>query len=38
MVPQVPHLQPWICVVALLASIALFTAIGVRGFLRRALA
>jgi ABC-2 type transport system permease protein len=38
MVPQVPHMQPWICVVALLASIALFTAIGVRGFLRRALA
>jgi ABC-2 type transport system permease protein len=38
MVPQVPHMRPWICVVALLASIALFTAIGVRGFLRRALA
>ena len=37
MVPQVPHIQPWICIVALLVSIALFMAIGIKGFLRRAL-
>ena len=35
--PSVPHMRPWICLVALTFSLALFTAIGVRGFLRRAI-
>ncbi|WP_243417864.1 ABC transporter permease [Actinomycetospora cinnamomea] len=35
--PAVPHLPAWICLLALLASCVLFGAIGLRGFLRRAL-
>ena len=35
--PEVPHIAPWICVLVLLGFLALFTAAGVRGFLRRAL-
>ena len=38
MVPGVPHIRPLICIVGILAAIALFMAIGIRGFLRRALA
>lgn len=37
LVPQVPHLPPWITLPALVASIALFSATGIRGFLRRAM-
>jgi len=37
MVPYVPHIQPWICIVALLVSLAVFMAIGIKGFMRRAL-
>jgi len=37
MTPAVPHLPPWICVLALLGFLAAFTITGVRGFLRRAL-
>jgi ABC-2 type transport system permease protein len=37
MVPNVPHIQPWICILALLVSLGLFMAIGIKGFLRRAL-
>jgi ABC-2 type transport system permease protein len=37
LVPEVPHLAPWISVLALIASVLLFTFIGVRGFLRRAI-
>jgi ABC-2 type transport system permease protein len=37
-VPDVPHMAPWVCIVMLIFSGALFTAIGVRGFMRRALA
>jgi ABC-2 type transport system permease protein len=36
LVPDVPHIRPWICVCVLAASLALFTAVGVAGFLRRA--
>jgi ABC-2 type transport system permease protein len=36
-VPDVPHIAPWICAAALLAAAAVFTAIGTRGFLRRAI-
>jgi ABC-2 type transport system permease protein len=37
MVPAVPHIRPWISILALLVSLAAFMAIGIRGFLRRAL-
>jgi ABC-2 type transport system permease protein len=37
LVPEVPHIAPWVCLLVLAASIAGFGALGVRGFLRRAL-
>ena len=37
LVPNVPHIRPWVCVVALVFSLALFAAIGIRGFIRRAI-
>jgi len=37
MVPQVPHIRPWICIVAMLVSLVVFMAIGIKGFMRRAL-
>jgi ABC-2 type transport system permease protein len=37
LVPGVPHIRAWICVGALIVSLAIFTAIGMWGFLRRAL-
>jgi len=37
LVPEVPHIRPWICIAALLVSIAIFSAIGIRGFMRRAI-
>ena len=37
MVPLVPHIHPWICILMLVVAITVFTAIGVKGFLRRAL-
>jgi ABC-2 type transport system permease protein len=36
MVPTVPHIRPWISIVALVASAALFTATGVLSFRKRA--
>lgn len=36
-VPEVPHIPAWICLVVLVGSGAAFTAIGVRGFMRRAI-
>lgn len=36
-VPDVPHIAPWICLTVLVAAGALFTATGIRGFLRRAI-
>jgi ABC-2 type transport system permease protein len=35
--PSVHHMSPWICVLGLAVSVALFTAVGIRGFLRRAI-
>ncbi|GAA1260890.1 ABC transporter permease [Saccharothrix xinjiangensis] len=35
--PHVPHIPLWVCLVVLVGSIAGFGALGVRGFLRRAL-
>ncbi|HZQ03682.1 MAG TPA: ABC transporter permease [Gaiellaceae bacterium] len=37
LVPQVPHIEPWICLVVLAGAIAALLAIGVRGFYRRAI-
>ena len=37
LVPSVPHIQPWICLVVLAGALAGLLAIGVRGFYRRAI-
>jgi ABC-2 type transport system permease protein len=37
LVPEVPHMPAWISVLALLAAVLLFGAIGIRGFFRRAM-
>ena len=36
MVPNVPHIQTWICFVAAVGAWLVLTAIGMIGFLRRA--
>jgi ABC-2 type transport system permease protein len=36
-VPEVPHIAPWICLIALVVSGLVFTSIGVKGFMRRAI-
>jgi ABC-2 type transport system permease protein len=38
MVPEVPHIQPWISLTVLVAAIAVLVSIGLRGFRRRAIA
>jgi ABC-2 type transport system permease protein len=35
--PSVPHLPGWVCLLALVASCAIFGYVGLRGFVRRAL-
>jgi ABC-2 type transport system permease protein len=35
--PAVPHLPGWLCLLALVASCLLFGAVGIQGFVRRAL-
>ena len=37
LVPYVPHMRPWVCVVALVFWLAAFSAIGIWGFIRRAI-
>jgi ABC-2 type transport system permease protein len=37
MAPNVPHIQTWICFVAAVGSLVVLTAVGMVGFLRRAL-
>jgi ABC-2 type transport system permease protein len=37
MVPEVPHIRPWVSVLVLVATIVVALAIGIRGFLRRAI-
>jgi ABC-2 type transport system permease protein len=37
LVPAVPHIAPWICIVVLLFSLTALIAIGIRGFYRRAI-
>jgi ABC-2 type transport system permease protein len=36
-VPEVPHITPWICLVGLVVGGTIFTVIGVRGFMKRAI-
>jgi ABC-2 type transport system permease protein len=35
--PSVHHMYPWVCVLGLAVSVAVFSTIGIRGFLRRAI-
>ena len=37
LVPAVPHIHPWICIVVLVGALAALLAIGVRAFYRRAI-
>jgi hypothetical protein len=37
MVPEVPHIRPWVCIVVLVFSVAVLMAVGLRGFYRRAI-
>jgi ABC-2 type transport system permease protein len=37
LVPKVPHMPSWVCVLMLFIAIGVFGAIGIRGFLRRAI-
>lgn len=37
LVPQVPHIAPWICVLVLIAAVSALMAGGLRGFYRRAI-
>ena len=37
LVPSVPHIQPWVCLVVLVGALSVLMTIGVRGFYRRAI-
>jgi ABC-2 type transport system permease protein len=37
MIPSVPHIRPWICLVVLPAALALLFTVGGRGFRKRAI-
>ncbi len=37
LVPSVPHIEPWICLLVLAGALAVLMSIGVRGFYRRAI-
>jgi ABC-2 type transport system permease protein len=37
LVPQVPHIAPWVCLVVLVGALVALMAIGTRGFYRRAI-
>jgi ABC-2 type transport system permease protein len=37
MVPSVPHIEPWVCLLVLTFALTILIAIGVRGFYRRAI-
>ena len=37
LVPSVPHIQPWICLVVLVVAICVLISVGVKGFYRRAI-
>jgi ABC-2 type transport system permease protein len=37
LVPEVPHIPPWVCIVVLLFSVTVLISVGLRGFYRRAI-
>ena len=37
LVPAVPHIRPWICIVVLVFAVCVLIAVGLRGFYRRAI-
>jgi ABC-2 type transport system permease protein len=37
LVPTVPHIQPWVCLVVLVCAVSALLTLGVRGFYRRAI-
>ena len=37
LVPAVPHIAPWVCLVVLAGALSALMTIGVRGFYRRAI-
>ena len=37
MVPEVPHIPPWICLVVLVVAVGVLLSVGLRGFYRRAI-
>jgi ABC-2 type transport system permease protein len=37
LVPGVPHIEPWICVLVMIASVCVLMVVGIRGFYRRAI-
>jgi ABC-2 type transport system permease protein len=37
MVPAVPHIRPWVCIVVLVFSVIVLISVGLRGFFRRAI-
>jgi ABC-2 type transport system permease protein len=37
MVPAVPHIRPWVCIVVLVFSVIVLISVGLRGFYRRAI-
>jgi ABC-2 type transport system permease protein len=37
LVPGVPHIRSWVCILMLVVSLIVFGTIGVKGFLRRAI-
>ena len=38
LVPSVPHIRPWVCIVVGFSSVAVLMWFGLRGFFRRAIA
>ena len=37
LVPQVPHIRPWICIVVLIFAVSALLFVGLKGFYRRAI-
>jgi ABC-2 type transport system permease protein len=37
LVPSIPHIHPWICLLVLAGALAVLMTVGVRGFYRRAI-
>jgi ABC-2 type transport system permease protein len=37
MVPEVPHIPPWICILVLIVAVSVLLTVGLRGFYRRAI-